>query len=118
LLILALALSVKQSGHEHAYALPSLESLEESSPNRPDATTREDKKEPIDPMIFEDKVVQNRNNKQHLGTIVDPGHCHKKCSGNGDCVAVFKTSRPHDEDFKNTDIIYVCECHENYIGNV
>lgn len=104
--------------HEHAYALPSLESLEESRPNRPDATTKEDKKMPIDPTIFEHKVDQNKANHNKFGTVVDPVHCDKRCSGHGQCQAVFKNSRPTDDEFKNTDILYICVCDEFYIGNV
>lgn len=42
-LFLALAYWAKQNVYEHAYALPSLESLVENSPNRPDATNQNSK---------------------------------------------------------------------------
>lgn len=52
---------------EHAYGLPTMERLEESSPNRPDATTSEDKINPIDTSVFKNNW---KDNLHKFGTVV------------------------------------------------
>ncbi len=39
-LLIISALCEQEAGYEHAYALPTMESLEEKSLNRPDATSQ------------------------------------------------------------------------------
>jgi hypothetical protein len=103
--------------YDHAYALPSIESLEESSPNKPDATTKEDKQEPFD-LIMYTKDQGGKKSHKKFGTPVDQEKCVKQCTGHGECQVVFKNTRRFEKDIQNTDALYVCICHDNFIGYV
>lgn len=58
-------------------ALPTVESLIEISPNKPDATTKKDK---IDPFDLNDylKRADGKSAVQKFGTVVNPSKCVKQ----------------------------------------
>lgn len=43
-----------------------------------------------------------------FGTVVDASNCIKKCSGNGECQAVFKNTSNKNSEVQSKDVIYLC----------
>lgn len=97
---------------ETSTTLPTLETL----PVKADVTSDIARHKQLLPDAFNSR--RGNNNYHKFGTPVEIERCINSCSGNGECQVLFRNTRENLNLLTSDDVIYVCICKPNFIGNV